>query len=81
MTVNSDTASLGTCTNGPVMDLLLLSIPSIVKLLLRGRCPPTEGPVPTPTAPPVATPACSRDAFITPDPLDARGRISSCLEP
>src|SRR5271170_3290868 len=78
ITVNSETASLGTCTNGPVTALLLLSIPSIVKLLLRGRWPPTEGPVPSPTAPPVAIPAWSSDAFMTPDPPDTMGRFASC---
>ena len=31
------TESFGTLISGPVTDLLLLSIPSIVKLLLRGR--------------------------------------------
>src|ERR1700734_2935447 len=78
ITVNSETASLGTCTNGPVTDLLLLSTPSMVKLLLRGRWPPTEGPVPTPTAPPVAIPAWSSDALMTPEPPDTIGRFASC---
>ena len=41
-------------------DLLLLSMPSTVKLLLRGRCPPTEGPVPIPRPPPEATPGLNR---------------------
>src|ERR1700733_5292513 len=80
ITVNSETASLGTCTNGPVMDLLLLSTPSMVKLLSRGRWPPPEGPVPPPTAPPVAIPAWSSDAFMTPDPPDTIGRLASCSE-
>src|SRR5260370_33782888 len=48
--------SLGTGTSGPVTLLLLLSIPSTVKLLLRGRCPPTLGPAPAPIPPLLATP-------------------------
>ena len=52
---------------GPVTLPLLLSIPSIVKLLLRGRWPPTEGPLPAPTEPLVATPDCKSDKFSTPD--------------
>jgi hypothetical protein len=42
---------------GPVTDLSLLSMPSTVKLLFRGRCPPTEPPVPTPKPPLLDTPA------------------------
>src|ERR1700753_281869 len=63
---NSATASCGTVTNGPVMPLLLLSTPSIVKLLLRGRWPPTEGPAPTPTPPLLVTPALNSDRFRAP---------------
>src|SRR6185437_7102012 len=64
-------------TRGPVMLLLLLSIPSTVKLLLRGRCPPTDGPVPTPTEPLVATPAFSRERLIIPEPWAPIGRSCS----
>src|SRR5258708_9526923 len=46
----------GTGTRGPVTLLLLLSIPSTVKLLLRGRWPPMLGPEPAPIAPLLATP-------------------------
>src|SRR5450432_1906668 len=73
-TLNSDTASLGKVTSGPVTLPLLLSMPSMVKLLLRGRCPPTEGPEPRPTAPPVPTPAFSSERLITPLPPEAMGR-------
>src|SRR3954468_19621565 len=66
--VKFETASPGTVKFGPVTDLLLLSIPSTVKLLLRGRWPPTEGPVPAPTPPLLATPAPKRDRLITPEP-------------
>src|SRR2546421_6417516 len=55
-TVNSAIESLGTGTKGPVTLLLLLSIPSTVKLLLRGRWPPMLGPEPAPIAPLLATP-------------------------
>src|SRR5690349_12847889 len=67
-TVKSSTASFGIVDSGPVVTLLLLSIPSTVKLLFRGRCPPMEGPLPTPTAPLVETPALSRERLITPEP-------------
>ncbi len=70
---NSATASLGTNTSGPVTPLLLLSTPSIVKLLLRGRWPPTDGPAPTPTPPLVATPAPKSEGFNTPLPEAAPG--------
>src|SRR5215471_14095380 len=71
---NSCTASFGTVTKGPVTLLLLLSTPSIMKLLSRGRCPPTEGPVPAPTPPLVLTPDCNNDRFNTPRPWAAIGR-------
>src|SRR5690242_21773293 len=84
---NSATASLGTKTSGPVTDLSLLSTPSIMKLLLRGRCPPTDGPVPAPTEPLVATPADKSERLITPElvvpppaPNVEVGRSESCLE-
>jgi len=54
--VNSEMESFGTGTRGPVTLLLLLSIPSTVKLLLRGRWPPMLGPEPAPIAPLLATP-------------------------
>src|SRR5215469_18121316 len=73
MTVKLETASLGTITSGPVTPLSLLSVPSIVKLLLRGRCPPTDGPEPAPKPPVLPTPACSSEAFNTPDPTEADG--------
>src|SRR5277367_3539893 len=79
ITVNSETASLGTCTNGPVTLLLLLSTPSMVKLLLRGLWPPTEGPVPAPTPPLVATPDPSKERLRTPKPTDAVGKSANCL--
>src|ERR1043166_205188 len=75
-TENSATASLGIPTSGPVTDLLLLSTPSIMKLLLRGRCPPIEGPVPAPTPPLLATPELSKERFKTPLPIEAAGRSS-----
>ncbi len=53
-------------TSGPVTLPLLLSMPSMVKLLLRGRCPPTDGPVPSPTAPLEPTPALSSDRLMIP---------------
>ena len=68
--------------SGPVTDRLLLSTPSTVKLLLRGRCPPTDGPEPTPTPPVLATPASSSDRFSTPLPVDGQlrtGQIGSLL--
>src|SRR6187402_7699 len=75
---NSPTASLGTYTRGPVTDLSLLSIPSMVKLLLRGRCPPTDGPTPMPIPPVDATFGLSSDTFKTPvDPFVALGRIDN----
>src|ERR1043165_7434976 len=73
-TENSATASFGIPTSGPVTDLLLLSTPSIVKLLLRGRCPPTDGPAPAPTPPLLATPEPNSDRFSTPLPTVADGR-------
>src|ERR1700747_2535184 len=76
---NSATASLGTETRGPVTDLSLLSTPSIVKLLLRGRWPPTEGPAQTPTLPLVATPALKSERFNTPLPLVDDGISVSCF--
>src|SRR5450432_1139065 len=72
--LNSATASLGNPTTGPVTPPLLLSIPSMVKLLLRGRCPPTDGPAPKPMAPLEPTPAFSSERLITPLPPDAMGR-------
>ena len=42
---------VGNVTSGPVTDLLLLSTPSIVKLLFRGRCPPIGGPSADPKPP------------------------------
>jgi len=78
-TVSSATASLGSETTGPVTLSLLLSIPSMVKLLLRGRCPPTDGPVPAPVAPLVETPAFSSDKLSTPLPLEVLGRSINCL--
>src|SRR5580704_8241285 len=56
--------------SGPVTALLLLSIPSMVKLLLRGRCPPMDGPMPIPIPPEEATPGLRSDAFKTPKPVD-----------
>src|SRR5947209_1795739 len=41
-------------------------MPSMVKLLFRGRCPPTDGPLPTPTPPLLATPEPRRERFRTP---------------
>src|SRR5205814_10049521 len=66
-TVKFATASFGILISGPVTDLLLLSTPSTVKLLLRGRCPPTEGPEPAPMPPLLATPALSRERLSTPE--------------
>src|SRR5690349_7853298 len=65
-TVNSAIASFGIDATGPVTSLRLLSTPSMVKLLLRGRCPPTDGPVPTPTPPRLPTPELSSERFRTP---------------
>src|SRR5579884_664777 len=48
------------------MVLLLLSTPSIMKLLFMGRWPPTEGPVPWPTPPLLATPELSRESCNAP---------------
>src|SRR6202030_2506393 len=73
-TENSATAWLGMVTSGPVTDLLLLSTPSMLKLLLRGRWPPMDGPVPAPTPPPVATPALKRERFRTPPVTAETGR-------
>src|SRR5262245_28824132 len=78
-TVKFCTASLGMVMTGPVTDLLLLSTPSTVKLLLRGRCPATEGPVPAPMPPLVATPASSSERLRTPSPTVAVGRSCSSL--
>src|SRR6202047_3628490 len=78
-TENSATASFGIVTNGPVTDLLLLSTPSIAKLLLRGRWPPMDGPVPAPTPPPVATPALKRERFRTPPVTAETGRSDASL--
>src|SRR4029077_2290435 len=53
-----------------------------MKLWLRGRRPPTEGPVPTPTPPAVDTPALSSDRLSTPLPVPpvlAIGRSSACF--
>src|SRR3981081_4424504 len=58
--------SFGTGTSGPVTLLLLLSIPSTVKLLLRGRWPPTLGPEPAPIAPLLATPELKRERLRIP---------------
>src|SRR5450432_3614064 len=79
-TENSETASLGTVTSGPVTLPLLLSMPSIVKLLLRGRCPPTDGPEPRPIAPLEPTPAFNNARLITPEPPDAMGRSIISLD-
>jgi hypothetical protein len=74
-TVNSATASFGTVMIGPVTSLRLLSTPSMVKLLLRGRWPPMAGPVPTPTPPELVTPALSSDRLRRPPVgLAAAGR-------
>src|ERR1700751_2040794 len=62
------TASLGTMISDPVTDLLLLSTPSTVKLLSRGRWPPTDGPTPKPIAFAFETPGASIDRFRTPAP-------------
>src|SRR5207247_10843931 len=45
---NSCVASVGTYKSGPVIVLLLLSKPSIMKSLFVGSLPPFEGPVPLP---------------------------------
>src|SRR5439155_1138087 len=58
---NSCVASVGTYTSGPVIVLLLLSTPSIMKSLFVGRWPPIEGPVPWPIPPLLAIPALSSD--------------------
>ena len=65
---------VGNDTSGPVTVLLLLSTPSMGKLLFRARCPPTEGPEPTPTPPEDATPAVRSDRFKTPEPTLAVGK-------
>ena len=70
---NSATASLGMSTLWPVTSRRLLFTPSIVKLLLRGLCPPTEGPSPNPMAPALATPAPSSERFSTPRASDDPG--------
>ena len=75
---NSCTASFGILARGPVTLLLLLSTPSIVKLLLRGRCPPTDGPVPAPMAPLEDTPDVYRARFRTPEPPLVVGRSANC---
>ena len=66
-------------TKGPVTPLLLLSTPSTVKLLLRGRWPPTDGPVPAPTPPLLATPEPSSERFSTPKPMLDVGRSATAL--
>src|SRR5690242_15929838 len=66
---------------GPVTFLLLLSIPSTVKLLLRGRCPPTDGPLPAPDAPLVETPELRSDRLITPEPVAVIGRSAIWRDP
>src|SRR2546422_1738988 len=72
--------SLGTVNNGPVTPLLLLSRPSTVKLLLRGRCPPMAGPEPAPIAPTFATPAVSNERFRIPlPPLEFTLGRSNCF--
>ena len=48
-----------------------------MKLLLRGRWPPIEGPTPIPRPPVEATPGASREAFSTPSPIEALGRVES----
>ena len=74
-TLNSATESFGRATTGPVMSFRLLSVPSTMKLLFRGRWPPTEGPVPAPTPPELATPAPNKDRFrYPPAGLAATGR-------
>src|ERR1017187_4174152 len=78
-TLNSATASLGRFTNGPVTLPLLLSMPSMVKLLLRGRCPPTDGPAPRPIAPLVPTPAFRSARLSTPYPPDTLGSSDMAL--
>src|SRR5438876_814035 len=65
-TVNSEMESFGTGTRGPVTLLLLLSMPSTVKLLLRGRCPPMLGPEPAPMPPLLATPELKRERLRIP---------------
>src|SRR5882762_9595230 len=50
----------------------------MVKLLLRGRCPPTEGPEPTPTPPLVATPELKSERFNTPLPFGEEGKSAIC---
>src|SRR5690242_21514715 len=52
-------------------------MPSIVKLLLRGRCPPIAGPAPAPTPPLEATPGLNSEAFSTPRPTDVVGSTLS----
>src|SRR5215470_7158411 len=54
--------------------LVVVIYPSMVKLLSRGLCPPTEGPDPAPIPPLLATPACSKDRFNTPEPPAAVGK-------
>src|SRR5438876_6762860 len=65
-TVNSEMESFGTGTSGPVTLLLLLSMPSTVKLLLRGRWPPMLGPEPAPMPPLLATPELKRERLRIP---------------
>src|SRR5204863_9354549 len=65
---NSATTSGETYTCGPVTDLSLLSTPSTMKLLLRGRCPPTEPPEPTPTPPELDTFGAINARLLTPPP-------------
>src|SRR5579872_2992919 len=68
MRVKFSTASFGMVMRAPVTDLLLLSTPSTVKLLSRGRCPPTDGPVPRPMEFAFVTPGLNIDRFKTPPP-------------
>ena len=45
--------------------------------MLRGRCPPTEGPVPAPIPPLVATFALRSEVFRTPRPMVAVGIVAN----
>ena len=75
---NSATASLGTRMFAPVTSARLLSTPSTMKLFCRGRCPPTEGPSPSPMPPLLPTPAPSSDRLYTPSPRLETGLNSAC---
>src|ERR1700678_1816237 len=81
MSENSPTASFGTYTSGPVTLLSWLSTPSMVKLLLLGRWPPTDGPVPMPTPPEEATPGLNSETFNTPRPMVGVGRTLNSSVP